>query len=87
MRFAKIMGFVERSTKALSQRDNVRASASDYKVSEPNIFSAGDMRRGQSLVAWVSAKATSAGTIDLSPMGKTELPVGLPRRSRAEGPF
>jgi glutamate synthase (NADPH) small chain len=29
-------------------RGNVRANTSDYQTSPPNVFSAGDMRRGQS---------------------------------------
>src|SRR5687768_12369759 len=36
----------------LDQRGNVRANTQDYKTSLPNVFSAGDMRRGQSLVVW-----------------------------------
>jgi NADPH-dependent glutamate synthase beta subunit-like oxidoreductase len=36
----------------LDQRGNVRANMVDYQTSRPNLFSAGDMRRGQSLVVW-----------------------------------
>src|SRR5213075_2415657 len=36
----------------LDQRGNVRANLTDYQTSLPNVFSAGDMRRGQSLVVW-----------------------------------
>jgi len=36
---------------AKDERGNVKAGA-DYKTSVPGIFSAGDMRRGQSLVVW-----------------------------------
>ena len=36
----------------LDPRGNVRANTSDYQTSQPNVFSAGDMRRGQSLVVW-----------------------------------
>jgi hypothetical protein len=36
----------------LDQRGNVRANMTDYQTSRPNAFSAGDMRRGQSLVVW-----------------------------------
>src|SRR5207244_331011 len=36
----------------LDQRGNVRANTHDYQTSLPNVFSAGDMRRGQSLVVW-----------------------------------
>jgi glutamate synthase (NADPH) small chain len=59
----------------LDQRGNVRANTSDYKTSKPNIFSAGDMRRGQSLVVWAIREGRlCARAIDLSLMGKTELP-------------
>jgi glutamate synthase (NADPH/NADH) small chain len=59
----------------LDQRGNVRANTSDYKTSKPNVFSAGDMRRGQSLVVWAIREGRlCARAIDLSLMGKTELP-------------
>jgi len=41
----------------LDQRGNVRANMTDYKTSRPNVFSAGDMRRGQSLVVWAIREA------------------------------
>ncbi|HZZ77937.1 MAG TPA: FAD-dependent oxidoreductase, partial [Gemmataceae bacterium] len=59
----------------LDQRGNVRAATTDYKTSKPNIFSAGDMRRGQSLVVWAIREGRlCARAIDLALMGKTELP-------------
>ena len=36
----------------LDPRGNVRADTVEYLTSRPNVFSAGDMRRGQSLVVW-----------------------------------
>ena len=36
----------------LDKRGNVSASDMDYKTSIPNIYAAGDIRRGQSLVVW-----------------------------------
>ena len=36
----------------LDERGNVRASEKDYRTNIPKIFTAGDMRRGQSLVVW-----------------------------------
>ena len=36
----------------LDPRGNVRANTADYQTSHPKVFSAGDMRRGQSLVVW-----------------------------------
>jgi glutamate synthase (NADPH/NADH) small chain len=59
----------------LDQRGNVRANTADYKTSKPNIFSAGDMRRGQSLVVWAIREGRlCARAIDLALTGKTELP-------------
>ena len=40
----------------LDQRGNVHANTSEYLTSRPNVFSAGDMRRGQSLVVWAIRK-------------------------------
>ena len=36
----------------LDPRGNVKANLVDYQTSLPKVFSAGDMRRGQSLVVW-----------------------------------
>jgi glutamate synthase (NADPH/NADH) small chain len=33
-------------------RGNVKTIAGDYQTSQSSVFSAGDMRRGQSLVVW-----------------------------------
>jgi len=45
-------GVVEQSAVELDPRGNVKANVVDYKTSQANIFSCGDMRRGQSLVVW-----------------------------------
>jgi glutamate synthase (NADPH/NADH) small chain len=45
-------GLVEQSQAELDPRGNVAANVSDYRTSAPNIFTCGDMRRGQSLVVW-----------------------------------
>ncbi|HWX86256.1 MAG TPA: glutamate synthase subunit beta [Xanthobacteraceae bacterium] len=59
----------------LDQRGNVRANMSDYQTSRPNVFSAGDMRRGQSLVVWAIREGRlCARAIDAFLMGKTDLP-------------
>ncbi|MBR0696979.1 glutamate synthase subunit beta [Bradyrhizobium lablabi] len=59
----------------LDQRGNVRANLQDYRTSRPNIFSAGDMRRGQSLVVWAIREGRlCARSIDTFLMGKTDLP-------------
>src|SRR6266849_9620089 len=59
----------------LDQRGNVRANTSDYQTSVPKVFSAGDMRRGQSLVVWAIREGRlCARAIDQFLMGTTNLP-------------
>ena len=59
----------------LDQRGNVRASMVDYQTSKPNVFSAGDMRRGQSLVVWAIREGRiCAQSIDRFLTGTTNLP-------------
>src|SRR3954463_11378585 len=59
----------------LDQRGNVRANTADYQTSLPKVFSAGDMRRGQSLVVWAIREGRlCARAIDQGLMGITTLP-------------
>jgi glutamate synthase (NADPH/NADH) small chain len=59
----------------LDQRGNVRANTHDYQTSLPNVFSAGDMRRGQSLVVWAIREGRQAArAVDQFLMGRSELP-------------
>ena len=59
----------------LDARGNVLASTEDYKTSLPNVFSAGDMRRGQSLVVWAIREGRQcARAVDEFLMGSTILP-------------
>src|SRR5206468_2575150 len=59
----------------LDPRGNVKANMLDYQTSRPNVFSAGDMRRGQSLVVWAIREGRlCARSIDTFLMGKTDLP-------------
>ncbi|MEA2910275.1 MAG: glutamate synthase small chain, partial [Bradyrhizobium sp.] len=59
----------------LDPRGNVRANTADYQTSRPNVFSAGDMRRGQSLVVWAIREGRlCARAIDQFLMGTTNLP-------------
>ena len=59
----------------LDQRGNVRANMVDYQASLRNVFSAGDMRRGQSLVVWAIREGRlCAQAIDRFLMGSTKLP-------------
>jgi len=68
-------GLVEQSGVALDPRGNVQANTVDYKTSVAKVFSAGDMRRGQSLVVWAIREGRQcARAIDEFLMGKTTLP-------------
>lgn len=59
----------------LDPRGNVKANLSDYQTSLPKVFSAGDMRRGQSLVVWAIREGRlCAQSIDRFLMGSTDLP-------------
>jgi glutamate synthase (NADPH/NADH) small chain len=59
----------------LDPRGNVRANLVDYQTSLPRVFSAGDMRRGQSLVVWAIREGRlCAQSIDRFLMGATDLP-------------
>jgi glutamate synthase (NADPH/NADH) small chain len=59
----------------LDQRGNVKANLSDYQTSLAKVFSAGDMRRGQSLVVWAIREGRlCAQSIDRFLMGSTDLP-------------
>jgi len=60
---------------ALDSRSNVRASEADYQTSVNKIFTAGDMRRGQSLVVWAIREGRQcARAVDEYLMGSSELP-------------
>ena len=55
-------------------RTNVATDADSYKTSKSNIFTAGDMHRGQSLVVWAIAEGRSvARQVDMDLMGYTNL--------------
>jgi glutamate synthase (NADPH) small chain len=59
----------------LDARGNVEANMLNYKSSIPKIFSAGDMRRGQSLVVWAIREGRQAArAVDEFLMGETTLP-------------
>jgi glutamate synthase (NADPH/NADH) small chain len=59
----------------LDQRGNVAASTDDYKTSLDKVFTAGDMRRGQSLVVWAIREGRqAAASVDEYLMGSTLLP-------------
>ena len=56
------------------ERGNVKTNA-DYMTSVDKVFSAGDMRRGQSLVVWAIAEGRNcAHCVDKYLMGESNLP-------------
>jgi glutamate synthase (NADPH/NADH) small chain len=68
-------GLVEGAAVELDPRGNVRASMADYQTSVRNIFSCGDMRRGQSLVVWAIREGRQcARAVDEFLMGTSKLP-------------
>jgi glutamate synthase (NADPH/NADH) small chain len=67
-------GLLDELGVALDARSNV-STDKDYMSSVPGIFSAGDMRRGQSLVVWaISEGRKAARSVDRFLMGTTTLP-------------
>jgi glutamate synthase (NADPH/NADH) small chain len=59
----------------LDERRNVKANTVDYRTSVDKVFTAGDMRRGQSLVVWAIREGRQcARAVDEYLMGQTELP-------------
>jgi glutamate synthase (NADPH/NADH) small chain len=58
----------------LDARSNYKAAYGKYQTNIKNIFTAGDMRRGQSLIVWaISEGREAARQVDLYLMGKSEL--------------
>jgi glutamate synthase (NADPH/NADH) small chain len=68
-------GLVEQAAVERDGRGNVKANVLDYKTSVPNVFSCGDMRRGQSLVVWAIREGRQcARAVDEALMGTSDLP-------------
>jgi glutamate synthase (NADPH/NADH) small chain len=56
-------------------RSNAKAAYGHYATNVPGVFTAGDMRRGQSLVVWaINEGRGAARECDRYLMGKTNLP-------------
>ena len=59
---------------ALDQRTNVRTQPGCYETSVKNVFTAGDMHRGQSLVVWAIREGREAArAIDSDLMGYSNI--------------
>lgn len=57
-------------------RSNYKAAYGKYQTNVPNIFTAGDMRRGQSLIVWaISEGREAAHHVDTYLMGESNLPL------------
>jgi glutamate synthase (NADPH/NADH) small chain len=68
-------GMIEDLGVALDGRGNVQADTLSYQTSVDKIFSAGDMRRGQSLVVWAIREGRQcARAVDEFLMGHSDLP-------------
>ncbi len=68
-------GMIAQSGVDLDGRGNVLANTNDYQTSIDKIFSAGDMRRGQSLVVWAIREGRQcAQAVEEFLMGKSNLP-------------
>ena len=53
----------------------MKAATESYRTSQAKIFTAGDMRRGQSLVVWAIREGRQAAhAVDKFLMGSTNLP-------------
>jgi glutamate synthase (NADPH/NADH) small chain len=67
-------GLLDKLGVAIDIRGNVSADR-NYMTSQPGVFAAGDMRRGQSLVVWAIAEGRKAARgVDLYLMGDSKLP-------------
>jgi glutamate synthase (NADPH) small chain len=68
-------GMLDQLKLTLDPRGNVKADAVAYRSSNPKVFAAGDMRRGQSLVVWAIREGRQAAhAVDKFLMGSTTLP-------------
>jgi glutamate synthase (NADPH/NADH) small chain len=68
-------GLIKSLDLKLDPRGNVAASTDDYKTSRDKVFTAGDMRRGQSLVVWAIREGRQAAhAVDTFLMGSSTLP-------------
>ena len=67
-------GLLEQLKIELDERGNVKATEKDYQTNISKIFTAGDMRRGQSLVVWaISEGRECARKVDEFLMGSSLL--------------
>jgi glutamate synthase (NADPH/NADH) small chain len=66
---------LEQLNVARDERSNIKAAYGDFATSVPGVFSAGDGRRGQSLVVWaINEGRACAREVDRFLMGSSNLP-------------
>ncbi|HEX2943991.1 MAG TPA: glutamate synthase subunit beta, partial [Rhodopila sp.] len=66
---------LEQAGVTLDARGNVQADTVKYQTSRDRLFTAGDMRRGQSLVVWAIREGRQcARAVDMALMGSSTLP-------------
>jgi glutamate synthase (NADPH) small chain len=71
----QFQGLIENAGLELDGRGNVKADEGSYQTNVSKVFTAGDMRRGQSLVVWaISEGREAARKVDEFLMGATTLP-------------
>ena len=67
-------GLLDETGVEYDERGNVKASEKAYQTNIPKVFTAGDMRRGQSLVVWaISEGRECARKVDEFLMGSSLL--------------
>ncbi|RYE23674.1 MAG: glutamate synthase, partial [Sphingobacteriaceae bacterium] len=67
-------GLLEQLGVELDEKKNVKAKEGLYRTNVSKVFTAGDMRRGQSLVVWaISEGREAARKVDEFLMGHSEL--------------
>jgi len=75
-------GLLEQLDVELDGRGNVVRNL-DYRTSVDNVFVAGDMGRGQSLIVWAIAEGRAAASrVDQALQGSTNLPYPIPPTAR-----
>jgi glutamate synthase (NADPH/NADH) small chain len=68
-------GFLTQLGVEYDGRGNVQADYGEFRTSVDNVFAAGDVRRGQSLVVWAIAEGRKAArAVDEHLMGHSDLP-------------
>ena len=68
-------GMIRELALELDPRGNIKADTEAYSSSNPKVFAAGDMRRGQSLVVWAIREGRQcAHSVDKFLMGSSTLP-------------